>query len=241
MKTENFSLASATAVQIFHTRTRVIRYDEGSGTGTPLIRVRSLSTGEVDVEMKPGKLIKLPAAVDGIVITNLTANPITGKLTLGAGDVEDNNLSGTVTLDSASLALLESIDLNPATINSLSHPIASTGSWSDGTGSLSAVLTVFSPAANVNGAILLNAHAQDFIASSGIGAFIAKTSSPGTPLDGEVLSALLPVAGLSTTLYYAAKLGQPAYIAAGKGLYYIQNFTGAAAGFVARSARYKLL
>lgn len=98
MKTENFSLASATATAFFRTLTRVIRYDEGSGSSSPKIRVRSLGSSELDVEMQPGRQVKLPATIDGIVIENLSGAPITGKITIGAGDVSDNSLVGTVAL-----------------------------------------------------------------------------------------------------------------------------------------------
>lgn len=237
MKTENFSLATSTAVQIFHTLTRVIRYDEGSGTGTPLIRVRSLNTGDLDVEMKPGKLIKLPAAVDGIVITNLTANPITGKITLGAGDVEDNNLSGTVTLDSASLAALESVDLNAATIDMLM--VKSSGSYAVSTGGTAATsYQVIDPATNINGLWVTEANIFGYNSGAAQGiTLLAKSSSPSSRQDGEVILN----AGGSAGVVCNAQLNKPAYIPAGLGLYFRYESTDSGHAGLMRSARWKLL
>ena len=99
MKTEKFTLASASAEQTFHNKVRVIRYDSGNGSSTPTIRVRSLSSGELDAEMLPGRSIKLPELVDGIRITNLSGVPITGKITIGSGDIVDNAIAGSVSIN----------------------------------------------------------------------------------------------------------------------------------------------
>lgn len=247
MKTENFSLASATAVQMFATRVRVIRYDEGAGTGTPLIRVRSMNTGDLDVEMKPGRQIIMPQAVDGIIITNLTANPITGKVTIGAGDVSDNSLVGTVTLDAASLAALESTDLNTATLNTLTRPLPPSAAWADVTAALAAntALTVFTAAANTNGAIIHDLQASDVITgSTGIGGFCARAAAPNsiaTFIDDTVVLQIESRLNLGGNSFVTAKLEKETRIPAGKGLFYLQNFTGAGAGSIMRNARYTLL
>lgn len=241
MKTENFSLPLATSLQIFHTLTRVIRYDEGIGTGTPTIRVRSLSSGEMDVEMKPGRQIILPKAVDGIIITNLTANAITGKITIGAGDVSDNSLVGTVTLDAATLVSLENVDLNPATLNTLTRPILPGASWNS-----SAVLvantpvTIISPGANVNGALIFSMKARDDVgAATTRQVFIAKASAPANITDGEILAMTLPgsVSGTSDFAYIDEQ--QPTRIAPGRGLYYLSSLGSGSSGL--RSCRYTLL
>lgn len=207
------------------------------------------ATGALDVTVEgKGTMPDLLAgqAIKGLpfqrlVLRDKSGAPNTGFILVASSEFVDNRMFGTFDLSAATLAALESVDLNTATLNTLTRPISPSAVWSDNTASLGAVLTVFAPAANTNGAILLSAYAQDQSTTSGTGAFVAKTSSPSNPVDGEVMTPLMQIAGLSTTLYYGARLDQPAFIAAGKGLYYVQNFTGAAAGFVARSARYRLL
>lgn len=238
MKTENFSLASATASQFFRVLTRVIRYDEGTGTGTPKIRVRSLSSGELDVEMQPGRQIRLPFAIDGIVIENLTASPITGKITIGAGDVSDNSLVGTVTLDAASLAALESVDLNAASIAQLLG-IQPNNSYAVNTGgAASTAYTLVTPAANTNGLWVTEAQLFGYSAAGAHAiALIAKNSAPVSTQDGDVL---LHAGGL-TSQQFAAQLNQPAYVAAGKGLYFFNAQTDSGHAGLLRAARWKLL
>lgn len=97
MKTINFSLASTTDVQTFDNLVQILRFDELiTGIADARIRVRDLSGGMFDVEMKPGRIIKLPEVVRGFVITNLSAAALTGKLTYGTGDIQDSFVTGTV-------------------------------------------------------------------------------------------------------------------------------------------------
>lgn len=240
MKTENFSLPTASAVQIFHTRVRVIRYDEGSGTGTPLIRVRSLNTGELDVEMKPGRQIIMPQAVDGIIITNLTANPITGKVTIGAGDVSDNSLVGTVTLDAAALAALEAIDLNTASLASLKTPYASTGNHKANSAMVANTAEqVFSAAANTAGAIILTADFFAVNASAWVQAsLLAKASAPANIIDGEIIWSPQQLAYSSGGYAASGAMPREAYLPAGVGLYFISSV---ATTTQHRACRYRLL
>lgn len=243
MKTEPFSLASATDTVVFDTLVRVIRYDEGSGTGTPTIRVKSLSGGAFDVEMKPGKVLKLPETVRGIVITNLTANPITGKLTIGAGDIVDNNLSGTVALDAAALAALESVDLNSATITSLRQPLLPGSNWSDNSTLIAGnPVAVFAAAANPNGAIIWSMHATDVAASvAPLQTFVAKATAPVSILDGLVIAQSVITARSDGASLTWSKIERevPTRIPAGLGFFFISGAAGGT-GYV-RSCRYTLL
>lgn len=97
MKTERFSLASATDVAVFDTLVKVIRFDEGNAGGLPvIIKVKSLSGGAYEVEMKPGRQITLPEVTRGVVISNMSGGALSGKITLGSGDVSDNSVVGSV-------------------------------------------------------------------------------------------------------------------------------------------------
>lgn len=83
--------------------------------------------------------------------------------------------------------------------------------------------TVFSAAANVNGAIVWDARFISSIsASSPTCAYLAKTSAPATILDGDpiVIEDFEP----STAGFYGGgSLKNPVFIAADKGLYYIST------------------
>lgn len=243
MKTYAFSLASATDTVVFDNLVRVIRYDEGSGTGTPKIRIKALSTGEFDVEMVPGRQIKLPEIVRGLVITNLTAAAITGKLTIGAGDISDNSLVGTVTLDAATLAALESIDLNAATVNSLTRPGRTTGSFSS-QGALAAntALQVFAAASNPNGAIILSAGSSDYSASGHAPvALISNATVPANPTDGDVYGVAVSGSPNAASQHGGFNIQTPMLVPAGHGLYFISGVATTGSNFSLKHCRYKLL
>lgn len=229
MKTYAFSLASATDTVVFDNLFTMLRYDEGSGTGTPLIRIKALSGGSFDVEMKPGKVLQLPNMERGFVITNLTAAAITGKLTIGAGNITDNNLSGTVTLDAAALAALESVDLNPATLAalesvSINPRVYGTSFVSVANMVANTAVQVFSAAANVNGAIVHFASFSGGAAALCAGSILAKSgAAPTTISDGDLV-------GCTRAFYSAAsnptsflEVAENISIPAGKGLFMIAN------------------
>lgn len=254
MRTEIFSLPLATSTQVFDTLVRVIRYDEGSGTGTPKIRIKSLSGGAFDVEMVPGRQIKLPEVVRGLHISNLTAAAITGKITIGSGDISDNSLVGTVTLDAATLAALESVDLNAATLAALESvdlntatqlgiktPVSITGSYGKITPPTGSAEQIFSAAENTNGAILLSADAHYFdTATAGVASFLAKSSAPASVIDGQLILTMGTQGNASGGFQGRACLPCPQFIAAGLGLFFMQAGTGSNHTCI-RSARYRLL
>lgn len=100
---------------------------------------------------------------------------------------------------------------------------------------------VFLPAANVNGAVI---HDLSFISgnnSGGAGAgvgFVAKTSTPATFIDGDVILSPDNAGVLASNFLYGGRLQRPVFIPAGKGLYFISTL---AEIYVSRSALYSLL
>lgn len=103
MKTINFSLNSATDVQTFDNMVQVIRFDElVSGASDARIRIRSLSGGAFDVEMKPGRIITLPEPVRGFIVTNMSSAAMTGKITYGTGNIQDTFITGSVSIANTS-------------------------------------------------------------------------------------------------------------------------------------------
>ena len=242
MRTEIFSLPLATSTQVFDTLVRVIRYDEGSGTGTAKIRIKSLSGGAFDVEMVPGRQIKLPEIVRGLHISNLTASAITGKITIGSGDISDNSLVGTVTLDAATLAQLESVDLNASSLTTLKTPLVPTGSFNSAS-VLGALGTeeVFNAASNVNGAIILSASIRSYDSTGVSVSLLAKASAPTNMVDGMEFLGCGPHSYYSSNPMGQMRVDQPQYVPARLGLYFITYSALAGNWYNLRACRYKLL
>lgn len=99
--------------------------------------------------------------------------------------------------------------------------------------------TIFTPAANVNGAIL---HSAQFLDANGTGwsvpSFLAKANAPVSVVDGESILSSDNQVATGTTWAAFGSLKNPLKIPAGKGLYFISNI---ASTIVSRSALYTLL
>jgi hypothetical protein len=84
------------------------------------------------------------------------------------------------------------------------------------------VETIFTPAANVNGAILQSCRYSGQVASGYGIALIAKTSAPANVLDGDVIASNdINVFASGSQIQVNMKLERPVSIPAGKGLYLI--------------------
>lgn len=171
-----------------------------------------------------------------VQITSAAAQTI--RFAYGSGEAGTRNTAGSVTLlnavalDAATLAALESIDLNLATINALRRAEGHTG-FSNASGAL-AVNTperVFSPAANVNGATLLAAQISDFPgASISAPTLLAKNAAPATILDGAAyLRANLVDSSAGGSLIVEGSVFEKQYVPAGLGLYWISDLALTAA------------
>lgn len=99
--------------------------------------------------------------------------------------------------------------------------------------------TVFTPAANVNGATLWRASFVSVNAAFPSAAFLAKNAAPATILDGDVIVAVDGIAATAAVQLAYGKLEAAIHIPAGKGLYYIAS-TAEVAASVMRSALYTL-
>lgn len=99
------------------------------------------------------------------------------------------------------------------------------------------VETIFTPAANVNGAIL---HLAEFVSEGGTTmAFVAKTSAPTFVTDGSVLCGPSGFALNSTNRVYFGKREKAIKIPAGFGLYFFNSVQEV--NVALRSALYTLL
>ncbi|MES2027356.1 MAG: hypothetical protein V4448_17555 [Pseudomonadota bacterium] len=97
---------------------------------------------------------------------------------------------------------------------------------------------IFTPAANVNGAILKSGQVHSSGASFTLPAFIAKTSSPASNIDGDVLSVGIAGWNSGSAICTYINIDREIKIPAGYGLYYI---AGVAEGNSHRSVLYTLL
>lgn len=166
-----------------------------------------------------------------LYITNTGATTETIKLTISSGKKAGSAkvggsvaIVGAVELGANSLAALESVDLNAATRDLLRFETY--GASYTSTVSLAAGTSeqVFSPAANVNGAIIHAANYYEHIGSASLSraCFLAKASAPASVIDGDSILRLdfLILAANST---FSGTLNNPIKIPAGKGLYYFQD------------------
>lgn len=148
------------------------------------------------------------------------------------------SIVGDVGLSPATLAALESIDLNAATITSLLRPELPTGTWASSAAMVAnTAVNIFTAAANVNGAILLDASAKETSAANATMSIVAKATAPANCADGQILLIGGPSYFSGSSTYQNLVLPQSIRIAPGLGLFYITD--QATTGF--RGARYVLL
>lgn len=140
------------------------------------------------------------------------------------------NVSGAVELGAATLAALETVDLGATTLNAL-ESVEHSGQTYGASFASTAVLvgntpqTVFTPASNVNGAIIHSAQFYSEHAAGGrLTSLLAKTSAPANVADGDAL--LTPDYGYVASVNgCSASLKNPIKVPAGKGLYFIATTT----------------
>ena len=196
-----------------------VRYDRGAANVTGTIEIGAASLAALET-------VSLDAATLAALETvSLDAATLAALETIG--------------LDAATLAALESVDLNTATLNTLKNPLQHSGAWVDAsTLAVNTPVTVFTPASNTNGVILLDAHFNDLTSAMSSMCFISKASAPANAQDGRVI---LPIdGGQSGVDLVFGSLKMQKYIPAGQGLYFISS-TVTSAGRGHRSADWKNL
>lgn len=120
------------------------------------------------------------------------------------------------------------------------RPEAPTGSYNNSAIVAANTATqIFAPGANVNGAIILAAYANDQYLSNAPIAFLAKASAPANINDGDPVLMTTNNSAISGQVFYGGALASPQYVPAGLGLYWISLQTTSNQGF--RACRYKLL
>lgn len=182
------------------------------------------ATGDVAITRDGGSTVRPMRAGRGereVDFQRLTIRDISGAPNSGTIVVGDSNfIDDTIVLSSA-------INVRPE---------SASGFWSDNsTAAANTAITVFTPASNTGGVILLTASAVDAVGIPQ--AFIAKASAPTTVIDGEVITYQTSSIGVASGV--AISLQQAQLIPAGKGLYFISGTAGGAGW--ARAARWKNL
>ena len=199
-----------------------------------------------------------------LTLRDVSGAPNVGKLLVSSEEFIDNRTFGVSTLDaatlaalesvdlnSATLAALESVDLNPATLaalesvdlnvstrDSLKTPVSANGSFASGVAvAANTPITVFTPAANVNGAILLSASMHSSEAATHMTAFLARTVAPTSVFDGEVFL----LAAFTGSSNGSAQLHSSQFIQPGQGLFFIASSAVNANIYSGRACRWRLL
>lgn len=171
-----------------------------------------------------------PFAFDRVEIDVAGADNI--KVGIGNGAARYNRSNGTVDVNSLpQTAILQLIrpELQTGSFNDVSVLVANTP------------ITVFTPAANVNGAVLLSAEICAVDAAGQVQAFVTKASAPASPADGSMLLAARCTAMNASLLSFSGQLPKEQIIAPGLGLYFISNAALAAGANNQRAARFRLL
>lgn len=185
-----------------------------------------------------------PGRYETVRITN-GATAQTVDFWYGNGDAGSRrfsgNVTGTVELGATTLATVTTANMSSGSRDILRTPLSNNGSYNNTSGLASNTpLTLFTPAANVNGAILLSAQMSDGAqASNQVYGFIAKASAPLSVNDGDPVLVAGSNVIISGAAYLQESLGIPQFIPAGLGLYYIHNVLSAATS--TRTARWRLL
>lgn len=167
------------------------------------------------------------------VIQITSASSQTIRFAYGTGETGTRRSTGVVTISGP-------VALDMASLNAISRPLAATGNYkANGALAANTPETIFTPAANVNGAILLTAGAFQYDVSH-VHTFIAKNAAPTTPFDGEIL--------IASGWYFSSganafmcQLNDEQFIPAGLGLYFIASAALAAGATNHRHARFRLL
>lgn len=232
MKTLNFAIGPGSPSWSFNNLVRSIRYESGdAGVNDNVLLITDVTGNMINAEMRPGDLIKLPELAQGIQVLSPGNFSVTGKITVGAGDITSNRSVGQFTVN-GSVGITGPVEVRPE---------LATASWaSTATFAANTAVTIFTPAANVNGAIILAAYANDAASTNPNIALIARSSAPASITDSDVLCQSL-TDGFNTGSNVSAnlRLQEPVRIASGLGLYIISSVAGTAG--MLKSARWRML
>lgn len=171
--------------------------------------------------------------------------PPTGAVTVSGGvalDAATLAALEVIGLDAATLAALESVELNPATLATLRQPLQPNAFWTDDTNVVgNSSKTIFTDAANVNGAIVFKADITSYSAGSRREVFIKKSGGlPGSVTDGGIVLAGKTLA-IPSDVLIAGDLQTAQFIEPGFSLSYISSGSITANSYSMRSCVYRLL
>lgn len=202
------------------------------GNARLFIQSSGNEAGEVPLYVSPGAIFNVPFTKLRIENDAQAGKKIRIVYGVGVefqpGSVAQLTLAGDVALDAATLAALEYVSVRPE---------APTGSWAISAAYAGGATNIFTAAANVNGAILLDASLSSYNSGAATQSILAaKATAPASFSDGEILLSFNTGAG---SMQVPAHLQTPKYIAPGLGLWLYANSDS---GFSpVKSARWKLL
>jgi hypothetical protein len=141
------------------------------------------------------------------------------------------------------------VDFQPGSVTQISvagtfavRPEAPTSAFANNAGlAANTPVTVFTPASNINGAILLSADITQHGTGLHSETFIAKSSAPASVIDGYVMCWASIWVISTADVYTRGHIEKEQYIPAGFGLYVIGNAATTADQNTMAACRYKLL
>lgn len=169
---------------------------------------------------------------DRLVMTSGTEQTVQFVTRLGAEVFFDAPPVGDTAIVSSVPLALDAATL--ASLNAVVREVPTYGASHDSTTALGAAgtETVFTPAANVNGAIIWSAGWNGFNGGTAVltSALIAHTAAPGGFTSGDVLMVCDQLASVAGGLAYSGRLQHPVRVPAGKGAYFFSAVAESAAG-----------
>jgi hypothetical protein len=220
MKYFPFSVGVGESTRIQARASYLRYYSVSAGAASPTLRIKT--TSGLDVLLKPGQSLRLPLGItssDWAISNHDAALTITGLLVLGDGQIDDDRITGSVTIDSvASITGTVSV---AGTVITQEQGYAYGAAYSSN--SVIAALgnsQVFAAASNLAGAIVHSVYLYSTSAGSPAITLLAKATAPASPIDGDIIIGVHGAAGAAVV---ANQLTAPVKIPSGKGLYFCSS------------------
>ena len=178
---------------------------------------------------------------DGLTYGQGLNNVPFNRLILSDQSGESNTIKILLSPGQFTNQILQSIvSINSAQVLQLIRPEISTGNYKSSNGiAANTPDVIFTPAANLNGALVLSASFLTNCATGfALSSLIAKSSAPASTVDGEVILCASNICMNGSAFYEGGSMPNVVQIPAGVGLYFITALATAAAQ---RAVRYKLL
>ena len=170
----------------------------------------------------------------GTPFQRITLVDVSGAANVGTIIISDGTFVDVRSIGATQITNVPTVALLGADKQQLIRPETPSANWNNiGAIAANTPIALFTPGANINGAIVLNCGMFDAIGANGGQTFVAKNAAPASINDGDI------ICGAYSGSVISQNLQNPQAIAAGQGFYFVSAVAGGATGY--RFARYKLL